>query len=98
MKAFVVTRYDPDGLQETEVPAPTVGPRDVLVDIRAASINLLDTMVGNGEFKQLISYERSRRCTTPARSAPSSTGPSPSTGPSRRSPTSSRARPRARSC
>jgi NADPH:quinone reductase-like Zn-dependent oxidoreductase len=58
MKAFVVTRYGPDGLKAAEVPAPTAGPRDVLVDIRAASINPLDKMVRNGEFKQLIKYKR----------------------------------------
>lgn len=58
MKAFVVTRYGSHGLEPAEVPAPTVGPRDVLVDIRAASINPLDKMVRNGEFKQLIPYPR----------------------------------------
>jgi NADPH:quinone reductase-like Zn-dependent oxidoreductase len=58
MRAFVVTRYGSGGLEPAEVPAPTVGPRDVLVDIRAASINPLDKMVRNGEFKQLIPYRR----------------------------------------
>jgi len=58
MKAFVVTHYGPDGLKAADVPTPTVGPRDVLVDIRAASINPLDKMVRNGEFKQLIKYQR----------------------------------------
>jgi NADPH:quinone reductase-like Zn-dependent oxidoreductase len=58
MKAFVVTHYGPDGLKAAEVPAPVVGPRDVLVDVRAASINPLDKMVRNGEFKQLIKYKR----------------------------------------
>lgn len=58
MKAFVVTHYGPDGLEAADVPAPSVGLRDVLVDIRAASINPLDKMVRNGEFKQLIKYER----------------------------------------
>jgi NADPH:quinone reductase-like Zn-dependent oxidoreductase len=57
MKAFVVTHYGPDGLAPADVPAPTVGPRDVLVDIRAASINPLDKMVRNGEFKQLLPYK-----------------------------------------
>lgn len=57
MKAFVVTRYGPDGLEAADVPAPTVGPRDVLVDVRAASINPLDKMVRNGELKQLRKYE-----------------------------------------
>lgn len=58
MKAFVVTHYGPDGLEAADVQAPSVGLRDVLVDIRAASINPLDKMVRNGEFKQLIKYER----------------------------------------
>lgn len=58
MKAFVVTRYGADGLEPTDVPDPTVGAHDVLVDIRAASINPLDKMIRNGEFKQLIKYKR----------------------------------------
>lgn len=58
MKAFVVTHYGPDGLESADVPEPVLGPRDVLVDIRAASINPLDKMVRNGEFKQLIKYKR----------------------------------------
>lgn len=58
MKAFVVTHYGPDGLEAAEVPTPTPGPGDVLVDVRAASINPLDMMVRNGEFKQLLRYRR----------------------------------------
>ena len=57
MKAFVVTHYGPDGLETADVPAPTVGPRDVLVDVRAASINPLDNKVRDGEFKQLLKYK-----------------------------------------
>ena len=58
MKAFVVADYGPDGLKPADVPTPSVGPRDVLVEVRAASINPLDKMVRNGEFKQLIKYTR----------------------------------------
>jgi len=58
MKAFVVTHYGPDGLTAADVPAPTVGPRDVLVGVRAASINPLDKLIRNGDFKQLIKYKR----------------------------------------
>ena len=57
MKAFIVTHYGPDGLESADIPAPEIGPRDVLVDVRAASINPLDKMVRNGEFKQLIRYK-----------------------------------------
>jgi NADPH:quinone reductase-like Zn-dependent oxidoreductase len=58
MKAFVVTHYGPDGLEAADIAPPTMRPGDVLVDIRAASINPLDKMVRNGEFKQLIKYKR----------------------------------------
>ncbi|MFI6429779.1 NADP-dependent oxidoreductase [Rhodococcus oryzae] len=58
MKAFTVSRYGPDALQLSDVPVPSVGAHDVLVDVRAASINPLDKMVRNGEFKQLLKYKR----------------------------------------
>ena len=58
MKAFVVKKYGPDGLEQAEVPLPTPGRHEVLVDIRAASMNPLDKMVRNGEFKQLLKYKR----------------------------------------
>lgn len=57
MKAFVVTRYGPDGLRLGEVPDPQVGPRDVLVKVSAAGVNPLDKMLRNGEFKQLLRYK-----------------------------------------
>ena len=58
MKAFVVEKYGKDGVRAAEVPEPTVGDRDVLVRVRAASINPLDKMVRNGEFKQILKYKR----------------------------------------
>jgi NADPH:quinone reductase-like Zn-dependent oxidoreductase len=57
MKAFVVEKYGKDGVRAAHVPEPAVGPRDVLVRISAASINPLDKMVRNGEFKQLLKYK-----------------------------------------
>lgn len=57
MKAFVVDRYGKDGLRATNLPDPTAGPRDVLVRVSAASINPLDKMVRNGEFKLLLPYK-----------------------------------------
>src|SRR5881296_2014585 len=57
MKAFVVERYGKDGLRAAHVPEPTVGPRDVLVQVRASSINPLYRMVRNGEFKLLLKYK-----------------------------------------
>ena len=58
MKAFVVEKYGKDGLRAADVPEPQVGDRDVLVRVAAASINPLDKMVRNGEFKQLLKYKR----------------------------------------
>lgn len=58
MKAFIVESYGKDGLRAADVPKPGVGRRDVLVQVRAASINPLDKMVRNGEFKQLLKYKR----------------------------------------
>ena len=57
MKAFVVGKYGKSGLRAADVPEPTVGPRDVLVRVCAASINPLDKMVRNGEFKLLLKYK-----------------------------------------
>jgi NADPH:quinone reductase-like Zn-dependent oxidoreductase len=57
MKAFVVARYGKDGLRAADVPQPTAGPSDVLVKVSAASINPLDKMIRNGEFKQLLKYK-----------------------------------------
>lgn len=54
MRAFVVDKYAKDGLHAGDVPQPIVGPRDVLVRVSAASINPLDMMTRNGEFKRLI--------------------------------------------
>ncbi|WP_028474037.1 NADP-dependent oxidoreductase [Nocardioides alkalitolerans] len=58
MRAYVVESYGTDGLAQAEVPRPTVGRSDVLVEVHAAGINPLDTMVRNGEFKQLLPYRR----------------------------------------
>lgn len=57
MKAFVVEKYGKSGLRAAHVPGPAVGPRDVLVRVSAASINPLDKMVRNGEFKLLLKYK-----------------------------------------
>ena len=57
MKAFIVEKYGRDGLRAATVPEPAVGRRDVLVRVDAASINPLDTLTRNGEFKRLIRYK-----------------------------------------
>ena len=57
MKAFVVAKYGKSGLRAAEVADPIVGPRDVLVRVRAASINPLDMKVRDGEFKLFLKYK-----------------------------------------
>lgn len=57
MKAFVVEQYGKNGLRAAQVPDPTIGPRDVLIRVSAASVNPLDKMVRNGEFKLLLNYK-----------------------------------------
>jgi len=56
MKAFVVQKYGKGGLHAAQVVEPRVGPRDVLVRVSAASINPLDKLIRNGEFKLLLKY------------------------------------------
>jgi len=57
MKAYVVERYGKDSVRAADVPEPQVGARDVLVRVSAVSINPLDKMLRNGEFKQLLKYK-----------------------------------------
>jgi NADPH:quinone reductase-like Zn-dependent oxidoreductase len=57
VKAFAVTEYGKVGLRAVDLPTPTVGPRDVLVAVKAASINPLDRMVRDGEFKLLLRHK-----------------------------------------
>lgn len=57
MKAFLVERYgDKDALRAAEVPEPKTGRDDVLIQIRAASINPLDRMIRDGEMKTILPY------------------------------------------
>lgn len=55
MRAFAVDAYGAP-LRAVERPEPVVGDRDVLVDVRAASVNQLDVKIAAGEFKQLLRY------------------------------------------
>jgi NADPH:quinone reductase-like Zn-dependent oxidoreductase len=55
MKAYLVSKYR-SPMQVGEVAEPTVGDRDVLVDVHAAGVNMLDAKIRDGEFKLLIPY------------------------------------------
>ncbi len=56
MKAYIVTGYKRP-MQPADVAEPTVGDRDVLVEIHAAGVNLLDAKIRDGEFKLLLPYK-----------------------------------------
>ena len=55
MKAFVVSTYG-QPLHEAEVAEPTLGPRDVLVQIEAAGLNQLDEKIRLGAFRRILPY------------------------------------------
>jgi NADPH:quinone reductase-like Zn-dependent oxidoreductase len=57
VKAFIVDRYGKkDGARIGEMPDPELRQDDVLVQIHAAGVNLLDSKIRNGEFKLLLPY------------------------------------------
>lgn len=57
MKAFVLARYGKTRpLQSAEVPIPDLRDDDVLVEVHAASVNVLDAKIRSGEFKLILPY------------------------------------------
>jgi NADPH:quinone reductase-like Zn-dependent oxidoreductase len=57
MKAFVVDKYKKQGtLRRADMPEPALGADDVLVQIHAAGVNLLDSKIRDGEFKLFLPY------------------------------------------
>ncbi len=55
MRAFVLNKYK-EALQEVDVPEPVVGEHDVLVQVKASSMNQLDEKIRQGQFKQVLPY------------------------------------------
>ena len=52
MKAFIIDRYgSSDRVRAGEMPDPEMRDDDVLVQIHAAGVNLLDSKIRDGEFK-----------------------------------------------
>jgi NADPH:quinone reductase-like Zn-dependent oxidoreductase len=57
MKAFILDRYgSADGVRVGDVPDPELREDDVLVQIHAAGVNLLDSKIRNGDFKLILRY------------------------------------------
>jgi len=57
MKAFVLDRYGKKGaLRSAEMPMPELRDDEVLVEVHAAGVNLLDSKIRDGEFKLILPY------------------------------------------
>ena len=57
MRAFIVDRYGKrDGVRIGQMPDPEVREDDVLVQVHAAGVNLLDSKIRDGEFKRILPY------------------------------------------
>lgn len=57
MKAFTIDRYGKkESLQASEVPEPTLREDEVLIQVHAAGVNLLDSKIRDGEFKLILPY------------------------------------------
>src|SRR6266536_1956174 len=57
MKTFIIERYrSKDGVRAGEMPDPELREDDVLGQIHAAGINLLDSKIRDGEFKRFLPY------------------------------------------
>ncbi|KQT44177.1 NADPH:quinone oxidoreductase [Devosia sp. Leaf420] len=58
MYAYFVDAYKKGSLLRLrEAPEPDVGPNDVLVQVHAVSLNLLDSKIRDGEFKPILPYK-----------------------------------------
>jgi NADPH:quinone reductase-like Zn-dependent oxidoreductase len=57
MKAFIIDRYGSGArVRAGELPDPVMREDDVLVQIHAAGVNLLDSKIRSGEFKLILPY------------------------------------------
>lgn len=58
MQAFIIDRYGKNETGRiTDVPEPALRDDDVLVQVHAAGVNLLDVKIRNGEFKLILPYK-----------------------------------------
>jgi NADPH:quinone reductase-like Zn-dependent oxidoreductase len=57
VKAFILDHYGgADRVRAGEMPEPELREDDVLVQVYAAGVNLLDSKIRNGEFKRIVPY------------------------------------------
>lgn len=57
MKAFIIDRYGrAEGVRAAEMPEPELREDDVLVQVHAAAVNVLDNKIRSGEFKLILPF------------------------------------------
>jgi len=56
MKAYFIDRYGKQNGRIGDVPEPLPGAHDVLIEVHAASVNVLDSKIRSGEFKLILPY------------------------------------------
>ncbi len=57
MKAFIIDQYGKkDPMRLGDMPAPELRDDDVLIEVRAAGLNVLDSKIKSGEFKLILPY------------------------------------------
>lgn len=57
MKAFIVDRYSAkDPMRLGEIPEPALRDDDVLIEVHAAGLNVLDSKIKSGAFKLILPY------------------------------------------
>ena len=58
MKALIFKRYGgPDHVTFADVPRPTPKPDEILVEVHAAGLNPIDTMIPKGTFKPILRFQ-----------------------------------------
>jgi NADPH:quinone reductase-like Zn-dependent oxidoreductase len=58
MKAYTISKYSKkEVLELTEVPMPSLKSNEVMVEIYAAGLNLLDSKLKSGDFKLILPYK-----------------------------------------
>lgn len=58
MQAFIVERYGKkNALKQTDVPTPELRDDEVMVQVHAAGVNLIDSKIRSGEFKLILPYQ-----------------------------------------
>ncbi|GBG94263.1 hypothetical protein LFYK43_07220 [Ligilactobacillus salitolerans] len=58
MKAAQLEKYAKDfTLQVNEIPVPEIGANDVLVKVKTAAVNPVDSLIGTGSLKLIQNYK-----------------------------------------